>query len=90
MIDVFSMLLHSHNTIKKAEIILSKYKILNQNKIVKIIILYLKKEFSQFALIELHFDAGVEKSQFECNECVEQMHLKTVLFSFYFPMIYQL
>ena len=67
MIDVFSMLLHSHNTIKKAEIILSKYKILNQNKIVKIIILYLKKEFSQFALIEFHFDAGVEKSQFECN-----------------------
>ena len=90
MIDVFSMLLHSHNTRKEAEIILSKYKMLNQNKTVKIIILYLKKEISQFALIELHFDAGVKKSQFECNECVKQMHLKTVLLSFYFPMIYEL
>lgn len=70
MIDVFSMLLHSHNTRKEAEIILSKYKMLNQNKTVKIIILYLKKEISQLALIELHFDAGVKNVMNVLSRCV--------------------
>ena len=70
MIDVFSMLLHSHNTRKEAVIILSKYKILNQNKILKIIILYLKKEISQLALIELHFDAGVKNVMNVLSRCV--------------------
>ena len=26
----------------------------------------------------MHVDAGVKISQFKCNECVEQMHLKTI------------
>ena len=26
----------------------------------------------------MHVDAGVKISQFKCNECVQQMHLKTI------------
>ena len=78
MIHVFSMLFHSHNTIKKSEIILSEYQILNQSKIIKITILYLKKNNPQIALIELHVDADVKISQFEGNTCVDHMYLKTI------------
>ena len=84
MIDVFSMLLHLHNTIKKLKIILKEYQNIKlfpnlyswigieyPTSINKNNYALFETNNSEIALIVLYVDVEVMISQFEVGECAK-------------------